>query len=410
MNSKNTELFMKDFKNLIDYFNKNVKVFLINNTNVKYEFKSNIMDGLLYLLLNTKKDATHLNSAINISKFNKINITRQSLDKRSNHISLKNIKQLNNEFYNKFLKEFSDNLNHTDGLNINIYDPNESKGYKTIKLLSVVNDKDIPHELHINKDIYKSEIKLFYDFIENGKYETSKHFVVDKLYFSDKFTNKMTEKNLTFIARMKKNSSYLNKFKIDLKNNIFNDDYEVANKKGIKIRIINFKVNNKNYHIATNLLNKEQYNISFFKNAYKKRWSVELFIKITKGNTNLESIKIKKDIKLEIHVKIISLLTMIYNYIINLYKKYSKTDKKINNSQFIKSFYDDLLFKIIKGKFNKKELIFLFMLFFVLYNDSNKQNNERKGIMPYKSKWHYKSTFKKDIELNNKKLKTFDQW
>jgi len=89
MNSKNTELFIKDFKNLVDYFNKNVKAFFINNTNVKYDFKSNIMDGLLYLLLNTKKDATHLNSAINISKFNKIDISRQALDKSSKHITLK---------------------------------------------------------------------------------------------------------------------------------------------------------------------------------------------------------------------------------------------------------------------------------------------------------------------------------
>ncbi len=93
------------------------------------------------------------------------------MDKRYKHITLKNINQINNEFYNKFLKEFSDNLNHTYGLNINIYDPSESKGYKTIKLLSVVHDKDIPHQLHINKDIYKSEIKLFYDFIETVNYE-----------------------------------------------------------------------------------------------------------------------------------------------------------------------------------------------------------------------------------------------
>ena len=78
-----------------------------------------------------------------------------------------------------------------------------------------------------------------------------------------------------------------------------------------------------------------------------------------------------------------------------LYKKYTKTEKNINNSQFIRSFYSDLICKIIKGKFNKKELSFLFSLFFILYNDSNKGNNERKAIMPYKYKWHYKETFKK---------------
>lgn len=122
---------------------------------------------------------------------------------------------------------------------------------------------------------------------------------------------------------------------------------------------------------------------------------VELFIKITKANTNLECMKTKDDIKLEINTKTILLSTMIYNYIICLYKKYSKNDKSINNAQFIKSFYNDLIFKILKGKFNKKDLIFLFSLFFVLYVDSNKQNNERKAIMPYRCKWHYKAVFKK---------------
>jgi len=49
---------------------------------------------------------------------------------------------------------------------------------------------------------------------------------------------------------------------------------------------------------------------------------------------------------------------------------------------------------LVKNKFNKKELTFLFSLFFILYNDSNKGNNERKAIMPYRCKWHYKATFK----------------
>jgi hypothetical protein len=125
-----------------------------------------------------------------------------------------------------------------------------------------------------------------------------------------------------------------------------------------------------------------------------KRDGKSKYIKITKANTNLETLKSKDDLEIEMNTKKILLVTMIYNYIILLYKKYSKTTKNINNSQFIKSFYNDLIFKIIKGKFNKKELCFLFSLFFVLYNNSNKENNERKAIMPYRFKWHYKAVFK----------------
>ena len=395
MDSKKTEEFIKDIKKLFDYFNKNIKFFLNEKTTTMYNYKSDIMDGLLYLLLNTQKGNTHLNSSINISKFNKMSITRQSLDKRCKHITVEHINKINNDFYEIFLKDFTDLFNHTDGLNVNVYDINNSKGYKTIKLLSIVNDKNVPRDLHINKDMYKSEIKLFYDCLERGNYDSKKHFVLDKLYFSDKLTKKMTEKKLTFIARMKDNSTYLTKFNVDFKNNIFNDDYEVVDNNKNKIRIINYKVNDKLYHIATNLLDKDKYKLSFFKDSYKKRWNVELFIKITKNNTNLESMKTKDDLKLEINTKMILLMTMIYNYIINLYKKYTTSSKNINNSQFIKSFYDDLLLKVIKGKFNRKELIFLFSLFLVLYVDSNKKNNKRRGIMPYKTKWHYKSAFKR---------------
>ena len=49
--------------------------FLIENTNTFYDYKSISMDGLLYYLLNTEKDNTHNNSAINISKFNKVAVT-----------------------------------------------------------------------------------------------------------------------------------------------------------------------------------------------------------------------------------------------------------------------------------------------------------------------------------------------
>jgi len=171
MDSKNTDEFIKKIKILIHHFNKNIKPFLNENTSTTYNYKSDIMDGLLYLLLNTQKNNTHLNSAINISKFNKICVSRQALDKRCKHITLEHINKINNDFYEIFLKDFADLFNHTDGLNVNVYDVDNNKGYKTIKLLTIVNDKNLPRDLHINKDMYKSEIKLFYDCLEKGNYD-----------------------------------------------------------------------------------------------------------------------------------------------------------------------------------------------------------------------------------------------
>ena len=101
MDSKKTEEFIKDIKKLVDYFNKNIRIFLNEQTTTMYNYKSDIMDGLLYLLLNTQKGNTHLNSSINISKFNKTSITRQSLDKRCKHITVEHINKINNRPNNK---------------------------------------------------------------------------------------------------------------------------------------------------------------------------------------------------------------------------------------------------------------------------------------------------------------------
>jgi Transposase DDE domain len=272
MDSKNTDLFIKDIKEIITFFNKDTKNYLINNTNTIYDYKSNIMDGLLYLLLNTQNKSTHLNSSILISKFNNIKITRQSLDKRASHIKLNDLNKIINDFYNKFLYVFSNDFNITDGVAINVYDPKQERGYKKIKLLTVVNSKSVPEELHINKDIYKSEIKIFYDLLENGYYDNNKTFLLDALYFSDKLVNYFYNNNLSFIGRMKNNSLHLTKFNVELQKNNFLSDYKVINKEGNIIRIINYKIDNKIYHIATNLLDSNKYNTEYFKNAYKKRW------------------------------------------------------------------------------------------------------------------------------------------
>jgi hypothetical protein len=69
---------------------------------------------------------------------------------------------------------------------------------------------------------------------------------------------------------MKISSLHLTKFNIENKKGNFIDDYEVVTNKGNKLRIISYKINNKIYHLATNLLDKEKYKVNYFKNAYKK--------------------------------------------------------------------------------------------------------------------------------------------
>jgi hypothetical protein len=54
----------------------NAKNFLMVKTETFYDYKSNIIGGILYYLLNAEKTSTYINYAINILKFNKTKISK----------------------------------------------------------------------------------------------------------------------------------------------------------------------------------------------------------------------------------------------------------------------------------------------------------------------------------------------
>ncbi len=67
---------------------------------------------------------------------------------------------------------------------------------------------------------------------------------------------------------------------------------------------------------------------------------------------------------------------------------------RINNSLFINKFYDYLLDKIINNKLTFKILKSIIEIIIITYNDTTKNNiNKKYSIIPY-TKWHYKYVFK----------------
>ena len=282
-------------------------------------------------------------------------------------------------------------------LKINIYNKNTDKGYKTINLLGIYNNNDLPTNIYKNNDLNKSEIQLFYEYIDKNLFDKTKTIVLDRLYFSNKLINKCIDNNINFICRLKSNTRYLNKYHIFNKNvdKIYNhNDYIVTLNNNKQIRIISFKQNEKIYHLATNLLDTTKYNINYFKNAYKTRWNIEIYFKITKANTNLNNIKTKNIDKINKEIISINIISFLYSYILKIYNKYTKNIKKINNTLFINKFYDHLLDKIINNKLTFKILKSIIEIIIITYKDTNKNNiNKRYSIMPY-TKWHYKYIFK----------------
>ena len=71
-------------------------------------------------------------------------------------------------------------LSSVDGTKINIYNNNTNKGYETINLLGIYNNNNIPNNIYKNLDVNKSEIQLFYEYIDNNLFD--KTLVLDRLY------------------------------------------------------------------------------------------------------------------------------------------------------------------------------------------------------------------------------------
>jgi hypothetical protein len=85
---------------------------------------------------------------------------------------------------------------------------------------------------------------------------------------------------------------------------------------------------------------------------------------------------------------------MLYNIILNIYKKHTKCTKLVNNSQFIDTFYKHFLYDLVNNKITFKKCTLFIENAIILYTTTNNVNHERTSIMPY-TKWHYKAQFSK---------------
>jgi len=334
MESKTINNIYREINKISLFFKNYVNKYLKQHTDYIYSKKSSLNDGLLFHLLKTKLNNTQQNVTTSISLINKQKISRQALTKRSNLISITHLNYLYTSLINKFNIFNNDaSLSSVDGTKINIYNKNTDKGYETINLLGIYNNNNIPNNIYKNKDVNKSEIQLFYEYIDNNLFDKTKTLVLDRLYFSNKLINKCIDNNINFISRLKSNTQYLNKYYLFDKNideiKTYNqNDYIVILNNNKQIRIISFKQNDNIYHIASTLLDSNKYNINYFKNAYKTRWDIEIYFKITKANTNLNNIKSKNMDKINKEIISTNIISFLYSYILKIYNKYSKNNKK----------------------------------------------------------------------------------
>jgi hypothetical protein len=89
--------------------------------------------------------------------------------------------------------------------------------------------------------------------------------IFDRGYYSLNLLCKLHEYNVGFIFRLKGNLKIVTNLLTN--DEIINIKY---NNKNIKMRIIKYKINNKNYYIGTSILD-NAYDINFFKTKYNDR-------------------------------------------------------------------------------------------------------------------------------------------
>ncbi len=383
--------------NKLKKISKNINIFMLDNNElcVERSRKNNINDAFLYRLYYTEKESTQEKATIKLNKFKpKNNVSRQSLVKKENKLTIdfyeKLSKILKNEIDKEFIDKYSTQIFAVDGtyptflnsLSNDGYKSNKTNGSVTPLVTGIFNiTSNFPVMLHMTKD--KNERKAFMELMKNNNEYENNIFVFDRGYLGEDFFNHMNKHNLFYICRIKENSSYISKT---------HNDIIIENNNNNKIRIINYKINNKNYYIATNLLNKNEHTISVLKQIYHKRWSIEEYFKYIKMNMNIS----KNNEKQEKNIKKTLLANLIISQIAFLFVNLNKSNKNkiVNKSILTTGLYDNFLYKLFTCYKFTKYFIMNFINIYVKYIGTNK-NKSNKRIC---KRTNFKSYFKKYIK------------
>ena len=96
----------------------------------------------------------------------------------------------------------------------------------------------------------------------------------------------MNDNDLFYICRMRENSLLIDNTK---------DDFTTKMKNGADIRIVKYAIDNKSYYMATNLIDAEHFPISYIKENYGHRWTVEEYFKYAKQTLSLNKLEESKE-------------------------------------------------------------------------------------------------------------------
>lgn len=397
----------KDLSNLV-LLSKTISKFLDDNN---YEYarrcnKTKIVDGLAFKILYGQKNMSQQKVAAKINKFKgnssiKTKVNRSSYVDREAQLDgdfFMKLYQLTDEFINKYYYVHNSDdqriyavdctqLNLTKDLvnsGFSINKNNESVNGLVLGIYDVKRNFPIALEL-VN---HKNERKAYLDFIQNTDKYRGNLFIFDRGYIDTNFFSKLDENGINFICRLRENSKLI---PVD-------SDDKIVNANGKEIRIVTYTINKSKYHIASNLLDNDEYTVEHFKNLYHDRWSIEEFFKYIKENMNADKINEKKYDGIRKTLYSYLFISRIVSLLILIKGKHQKSNKMIvNKSVLTEGIYNDFIMRLLYNKKISQKTIRKFMVIYAVFTSTHKgKHNPRSSKKPY-TKWYIKKYYHKYI-------------
>jgi hypothetical protein len=374
-------------------------------------------DLIYYLCIKNGKKQSFANAKSEYNKLKNTKLSKSAFVQQKSKVTSDTFNIINSELIKDVYKnnlfftngqlphpQYANRIIAADGSQINFYKKNsldlplsDNKLYK-IGILSTL--YDISNNLPINylltgetdeRTLLKKQLESLQPFDV---------LVADRGYFSYDLVNILNSKNIHYIFRIKNSYKIIKETFRDLPNN---KNYDVIlntiyNNVPYKIRIIKFYIDDKEYYIATSLLN-NIYSTEWFKNIYHKRWQIEEHFKTLKNTVEVSPRSTTLNgIQQDLYIN--QFILIINNYICSLLNNFIDSKKhKINQINSIKMIIDHILPHLFYNKTSVKKI--MKTLIEIKNNVTQIVNNRhfiRVCILPH-SKWYCSGNKEKKMNV-----------
>ena len=180
-------------------------------------------------------------------------------------------------------------------------------------------------------------------------------YICDRGYYSINQHNYCLTKNLNYLYRLSTGNKYV------LKDIPEENGDVIKEHNGVQVRIISYKLNNKNYYLLTSLFDAK---VDFLKDLYHKRWTIETNFGHVKHTFKHNYFRSKRDQTLQLDIKVTMFVQLVSYVLSSFHSELENNDEyyiKINQKscldltlKFLKSVLFD---KDITNILNKSEII-----------------------------------------------------